>query len=82
MLLEKKSVENTDSNLNFLKEKLNNRSVIIKANFADLRRIWEPYLRLDVLCLAFIYARHSQEMKKISDFVINDCLTEASVGWK
>ena len=34
-------------------------SAINRSNFADLRHIWEPYLKLDVLCLAFIYATHS-----------------------
>ena len=38
-------------------------SVINKNNFAKLRHIWEPYLISDVLCLAFIYARHSMEMQ-------------------
>ena len=57
-------------------------SVINKNNFADLKHIWEPYLLSDVLCLAFIYARHSMEMQKMSAFGIKDCLTEASLGWK
>ena len=57
-------------------------SVINKNNFAELRHIWEPYLISHVLCLAFIYARHSMEMQKMSGFGINDCLTEASLGWK
>ena len=57
-------------------------SVISKNNFDELRHIWEPYLKLDVLCLAFIYARHSMEMQKMSGFGIKDCLTEASLGWK
>ena len=57
-------------------------SFINKNNFADLRHIWEPYLISDVLCLAFIYARHSMEMQKMSGFDIRDCLTEASLGWK
>ena len=38
-------------------------SVINKNNFVALKHIWEPYLRLDVLCLAFIYAIHSMEMQ-------------------
>ena len=58
------------------------RSVIIKSNFAELRHIWKPYLKLDVLCLAFIYARHSMKRQKMSGFGIKDCLTEASLGWK
>ena len=56
-------------------------SVINKSNFTELRHVWEPYLKLDVLCLAFIYARHSMEMQKMSGFGIKDCLTEASLGW-
>ena len=57
-------------------------SVIKKNNFAELTHVWEPYLKLDVLCLAYIYARHSMEMQKMSGFGIKDCLTEASLGWK
>ena len=57
-------------------------SVINKNNFVELRHIWEPYLISDVLCLAFIYARHSMEMQKMTGFGIKDCLTEASLGWK
>ena len=57
-------------------------SIINKNNFAELRHIWEPYLISDVLCLAFIYARDSMEMQKVSGFGIKDCLTEASLGWK
>ena len=57
-------------------------SVINKNNFVELRHIWEPYLISDVLCLAYIYARHSMEMQKMTGFGIKDCLTEASLGWK
>ena len=57
-------------------------SVINKNNFVELRHIWEPYLISDVLCLAFIYARHSMEMQKLTGFGIKHCLTEASLGWK
>ena len=35
-----------------------------------------------MLCLAFIYARHSMEMQKMSGSGNKDCLTEASLGWK
>ena len=57
-------------------------SGIKRSNFAELRHIWEPYFKLDVLCLAFIYARHSMEMQNLSGFGIEDCLTQASLGWK
>ena len=52
-----------------------------KSKFAELKHIWGPYLKLDVLCLAFIYARHSLEMQKMGGFGIKDCFTEASLGW-
>ena len=57
-------------------------SVINKINFAELKHIWEPYLKLEVLCLAFIYARHSMEMQKMTCLGIKDCLTEGSLGLK
>ena len=57
-------------------------SVFNETNFGDLGHICEPYLELDVLRLGFIYARHSREMQKKSDFCNKDCLTEASQEWK
>ena len=57
-------------------------SIINKNNFLELRHIWEPYLISDALCVAFIYARNSMEMQKMTGFGIKDCLTEASLGWK
>ena len=52
------------------------------SNFADLGLIWEPYLQLDVLSFAFIYARHTMEMQNMSGFAFEDILTEVSLGWK
>ena len=57
-------------------------SVINKTNFADLGHIWEPYLKLDVLCLGSLYARHSMKMQIKTGFGFKDCLTEANLGWK
>ena len=57
-------------------------SVIYKSNFADLRHIWVPNLKLYVLSLDFIFARHSMERQNMSGFGFKDCLTEASLGWK
>ena len=45
-------------------------SVINKSNFADLRHISQPYLRLDVLCLAFVFATHSNKIQNKSGFGI------------
>ena len=57
-------------------------SVVDKSNFTELGHIWEPHLKLGVLCLAFIYAKHSMEVQKMSGFGTKDFLTEASLGWK
>ena len=48
-------------------------SVIKKSDFADLRHFWEPYIRLDVFCLAFIFAINSMEMQNKSGFGFKDC---------
>ena len=55
---------------------------INKSSFAELRHIWEPYLNLDVLCLALVYARNAMEMQNMSGFGIKDCVTAAILGWK
>ena len=81
----KRSLEKIGKEYNLQHELLKGEiehSVINESNFTKLRHVWEPYLKLDVLCLAFIFARHSMEMQKMSRFGIKDCLTEASLGWK
>ena len=50
-------------------------------NYEELENIWVPYLELDCLSLALVYARHSMEMKKISGVSVKECLTEAALGW-
>ena len=57
-------------------------SVNFKGNFANLKHIWERYLKLHVLCLVFIYTRISLKKQNMSSFGIEDCLTEANLGWK
>ena len=44
--------------------------------------MWDPYLRLDVLSLAFIYRRSSDKFIDISEFGMKDCLTISSLEWK
>ena len=59
-----------------LEQSLNNRITYI-----SLKLVLEPYLWLDLLCLAFIYARHSRQMQDLSGFGIENCLAEESLGW-
>ena len=50
-------------------------------NYMSLEHEWISYLELDCLSLAFVYARHVMEMKKISNVSVKQCLTEAALGW-
>ena len=50
-------------------------SNINKSLFTDFKQIWESYLRLDVLCLAFIDARHSMKKQKRGGCGTQVCLT-------
>ena len=59
-----------------------NHSEITKHNYNELRDVWEPYLKSDVLCLAFVYARHAMVMQKMTRRGIKESLRETSVGWK
>ena len=40
----------------------------------------DPYLRMDVLSSAFIYARHSEYMQEMTGFGREDCLSLHSSG--
>ena len=55
---------------------------IYEDTWESQRDIWEPYLRMDILTLAIIYARYSLSMKEISGFGMKDCLSLPSLGWK
>ena len=62
-----------------LEERLNTRFLL---RVSDLRHIWEPYRKLDVLCLVFLDARHSIELQNMSCFGVKNCFKETSLGWK
>ena len=44
--------------------------------------MWEPFLRLDVLSLAFIYRRFSNKIYDNIEFGMKDCLKNLSLGRK
>ena len=43
---------------------------------------WLDYVKIDVLCTAFIYARYSKAMEEITRFSMKDCLSLPGLGWK
>ena len=43
---------------------------------------WLDYVKNDVLCTAFSYARYTEAMEEITGFGIKDCLSSPGLGWK
>ena len=59
-----------------------NHNEIYEDTWESKRSEWEPYLKTDILSLAFIYARYSMNMSSITGFGMKDCLSLPSIGWK
>ena len=41
---------------------------------------WLPYVKQDVFCTAFSYARYSKAMEEITGFSMKDCLSLPGLG--
>ena len=64
-----------------LKQEMNHTE-IYEDTWWDKMNEWLPYLKMDVLSLAFIYARYSMNMDSITGFGMKNCLSLPSLGWK
>ena len=51
-------------------------------NYKDKKGIWLPYVKNDVLCTAYSYARYIKAMEEITGFSMKDCLSLPGLGWK
>ena len=51
-------------------------------NYRDKRNEWLPYVKNDVLCTAFSYARYIKAMEEITEFSMKDCLSLPGLGLK
>ena len=51
-------------------------------NYKDKISKWLDYVKNDVLCTAFFYARYCKAMEKITRFSMKDCLSAPGLGWK
>ena len=51
-------------------------------NYEDKINEWLPYVKNDVLCTAFSYARYIKAMEEITGFSMKDCLSLPVLGWK
>ena len=51
-------------------------------SYKDKKDIWIPYVKNDVLCTSYCYARYSKAMEEITGFSMKDCLSLPGLGWK
>ena len=51
-------------------------------NYKDKKDIWSPYVKNDVLCTAYSYARYIKAMEEITGFSMKDSLSLPGLGWK
>ena len=59
-----------------------NHDDIDRDNYKDKKDIWLPYVKNDVLCTAYSYARYIKAMEEITGFSMKDCLSLPGLGWK
>ena len=52
------------------------------ARYKDKINEWLPYVKNDVLCTAFSYARYIKALEEITGFSMKDCLSAPGLGWK
>ena len=51
-------------------------------NYKAKKDIWSPYVKDDVLCTAYSYARYIKAKEEITGFLMKDCLSLPGLGWK
>ena len=59
-----------------------NHDGIDKNNWKDKKDEWLPYVKNNVLCTAYSYARYIQAMEEITGFSMKDCLSLPGLVWK
>ena len=64
-----------------LKTELNHNEIDAN-NYKDKKDIWLPYVKNDVLCTSYCYARYSKAMEEITGFSMKDSLSLPGLGWK
>ena len=59
-----------------------NHDEVYSDTWEDMKSEWLDYVKNDVLCTAFRYARYSKAMEEITGFSMKDCLSLPGRGWK
>ena len=59
-----------------------NHDQLDESNWRDKKSEGLPYVKNDVLCTAYSYARYIKAMDEIMGFSMKDCLSLPGLGWK
>ena len=59
-----------------------NQDEIDENNWRDKKDEWLLYVKNDVLCTSYSYARYIKAMEEITGFSMKDCLSLPGLGWK
>ena len=59
-----------------------NQDEIDENNWRDKKDEWLPYVKSDVLCTAYSYARYCKAKEELTGFSMRDCLSLPGLGWK
>ena len=59
-----------------------NHDEIYSDTWKDKKSEWLAYVKNDVLCTTFSYARYCKAMEDITGFSMKDCLSLPGLGWK
>ena len=59
-----------------------NHDEIDENSWRDKKNEWLPYVKNDVLCTAYSYARYCGAMQEITGFSMKDCLSLPGLGWE
>ena len=51
-------------------------------NYKDKIIEWLPYVKNDVLCTAFSYARYNKAIEEVTGFLMKNCLSLRGLGLK
>ena len=59
-----------------------NHNEVYSDTWKDKKDEWLLYVKNDVTCTAFCYARYNKAMEEITGFSMKDCLRRPGLGWK
>ena len=59
-----------------------NHDEVSSDTWKDKKHEWLVYVKNDVICTSFSYARYSKALEKFTGFSMKDCVSRLGLGWK